>query len=210
MGYCTSYDGKIQITTEQGKRFVQTVLQKDNSDDHGTLSLFYSKFDEKNSVLRMSEDAKFYDDEIERVLCLLAKFDKGAHGIIDSEGEDGEGKKRFTLSKGKLYCEEGYVAYKEKKDITDDYDDTDSLDEIKETMNRFAVAVKCDKCNSTIDLMSFDFSKRGYYEEAKGKTGFKNLDEKCYRAVKKTLLEIAALDKKKAELTAVLPKKKGD
>ena len=208
MGYCTAYDGKIQITTEQGKRFVQTMLQKDHSDDHGTLSLFYSKFNEKDSVLTMSEDGKFYDDEIERILSLLAKFDKGACGVIVSQGEEEDDKKRFTLSKGKLYCETGYVAYKEKKDITNDYDDSDSMDEIKETMDRFAVSLKCDKCKSAIDLIKFDFSKRGYYEEVKHWTGFLNLDEKCYRALKKTLLEIAELDKKKTELTASLPKKK--
>ena len=51
----------------------------------------------------------------------------------------------------------------------------------------------CDKCKDKISI-KFRFDKRGYYEEIKEKHKFNKVCEKCYKELKKPLVEINKLE----------------
>jgi len=195
MGYCTRYNGNIKIISEDCKRLVEHFLSKSNDDEQ--MSLSCSSFD--GSTLRIDEDWKNRDDNMECVLSLIALFDKSAQGVVLSEGEDGENLQRFTIFGGSLTQEEGYIAYKNKEDGMIEFDE-DTMDQLRLQINRLKSLVKCEKCGERINIKEFDFTKRKYYDAVKLLSKHNNLCEKCYRRYKKVVLELSEIEKKKTDL----------
>lgn len=187
MGYSTSYVGEIKIISEDCKKFIQNYLLREDDNDEFYRALFDSSFDEKKGILTLNEDRKNYGEEMEDILSLIAYYDHKANGEILAEGEDGEDKERFILINGKVYREEGFIGYKNKKEITCSYKKGD-LEEIDELINKSKVQLSCDKCKAKIDLQKFNFSKRGYYDQIK-ELGYENICEKCYKEIKKVITE---------------------
>jgi hypothetical protein len=187
MGYTTSYQGEIKVFSEDCKKFIQNYLLREDDQDDFYRALFDSEFDEKKGILTMNEDRKNYEEEMEDIFSLIAHYDKKAEGEILAEGEDGEEKEKFTISNGKVLREEGFIGYKNKKDITSSYED-DDLEEIDELISKSKVKLSCDKCKGKIDLQKFNFKNRGYYDTIHD-LGYENLCEKCYKEIKKVLTE---------------------
>lgn len=182
MGYCTRYDGKIKMNNDKVKNLVRYIFL-DDSDCDGTMNdwgnhLFESEI--KGDILIINEDRKNYEGEMEVIFSLIVHFDKKATGEIVAVGEDGEGQEKFILENGKVFREEGYLAYKDKKDITEEpYD----LEEKEEELNRFENKTICDSCEKPVPG-KFNFKDRGYYDEIIEETKHKELCDKCYKKIK--------------------------
>ncbi len=195
MGYETRYDGEIKIKSEECKKLIQNILLREDEEGEFYRELYESKFDEKKGILTIDEDRKNYEEEMEDIFSLIAYYDKEAKGEIIAEGEDGEDKQRFTIIEGKVFEEEGYIAYKNKKNITSKYS-KDDLEEIDEIILKSKTKLQCDKCKKDLDFKKFKFQTRGYYEEIK-ELGYNDLCEFCYKKLKQLIV-----DKNKANAEA--------
>jgi hypothetical protein len=195
MGYCTRYDGEIKVFSDEAKKLIQNIFLREDDEGEFVRELYDSKFNEKKGILTVDEDRKNYNEEMEDIFSLIAYFDKKAKGTIIAEGEDGEDKERFVISEGKVFREEGYLAYKNKKNITHKYK-KDDLEEINEVIEKSKSNPTCERCLNSIDLKKFKFQTRGYYEEIKKEFGYEDLCQKCYIMLKAPIIE-----RNKARLT---------
>ncbi len=195
MGYFTKYNGKIELTNETVIKLINYMLDNSDSDDYN-LHLFDSYLE--NNILYIEEDRKNYDEEMEFIFSLICEFDKNATGEIISEGEDGEGKERFIIKKGNLFREEGYIAYKNIKNITIKTSEKE-INNLKENLNIFEKERICEKCGKKIDK-KFIFKNRGYYKEIIKELNFNELCENCYKQIKIPFVEIKKLDIAKDKL----------
>lgn len=195
MGYETNYHGEIKIKSEECKKLIQNVLLAGEEGEFYR-ELFESEFDEKKGVLTIDEDRKNYEEEMEDIFSLIAHYDKEAKGEIIAEGEDGEDKEKFTISEGKVFEEEGFVAYKNKKNITQKYKKED-LEDIDKIIQKSKLKLKCEKCGCDLDFKKFKFQTRGYYEQIKEEFGVEDICENDYKKLKKLIVD---RDKAKSDL----------
>lgn len=196
MGYETTYNGEIKIFSEEAKKLVQNILLREDEEGEFFRELYDSDFDEKKGILKLNEDRKNYNEEMEDIFSLIAHFDNKAKGSIFAEGEDGEDKEKFTISDGKVFREKGHIEYTGKKEITLKYKKED-IEDIEEVIAKSKLNLSCERCKNKLDLKKFKFQTRGYYEAIKAEFGYKEICEKCYKELKKPIVE---RDKAKAEL----------
>ena len=201
MSYMTRYDGKIEIYSEKCKKMIKLYILDDSENEYGD-TLFESTFDEYSDTLTIDEDRRNYNEEMESIFDLIVFYDKRAEGVIDAIGEDGEGRERFTIKNGRVINEKGYIAYKDREDITDM---PWNIEEINEIM--VAADKVCDCCKDKLNLKSFNFETRGYYNDIIDNTKYKDLCKKCYTKIKvpfaeKRKLELE-LQKKEEEISSL-------
>ncbi len=183
MGYCTRYDGEIKLNNNKVKIFIEKILL-DDTDCVGDMTdwdmtLFESEL--KDDKLILNEDRKNYNEEMEQILNTILHYDNKATGEIIAEGEDGENKERIILKDGKLFTEEGFIDYRNPKDITE-YE-TEDYEELDEDLERFDDSKCCEKCSKVINP-KFIFNRRGYHEEITEATKYKEICQKCYDKLK--------------------------
>lgn len=203
MGMYTDFSGEIIINDKRVLKYIEQQIKLGYDDADYPFGFFFDDTKIKGNKLIVDSYERNYENEVETALAGLIKLDPTATGVVLSTYSDGtiednpEIRERFTLRDAKIFkaklkkCE---LIYNEDKEYKVNFD-KEEFQDIINNLNKIEESKVCIICRSKVDIIKFNFIKRGYYNKIKEETGIESLCEKCYKKLKTHIKEKEELKK---------------